>query len=202
MLSKRAIRAASLLIGTLVPAAAVGKGSALARTFARWRHLDATYEERFAPPAQLAPDLRGRKLVFHIKTGLDQDDSQICVGFNIVYAALQAGADVSVVFDAGAVLDLTGEESRLDETRVPLRLRKVIAAQTNVPLAQAPSTYRAYLDLLHQKGAAVYANTAMLVVTGDAATVQRQLPAFPYVGAAPYAKVAGLLAGADSVIAY
>lgn len=89
------------------------KGWDLACAVARWRHLDATYEKSFAPPAGLAPDLAGRRLMFHVKTGLEQDDSQICVGFNIIYAALRSGAEVSVLFDAGALLDLTGEEGRL-----------------------------------------------------------------------------------------
>lgn len=72
----------------------------------------------------------------------------------------------------------------------------------NVGLDELPTNYGAYLDRLHESGAEVYANTAMLVVTGDAETVQRQLPAFPYVRPAPYATVAQLLASADSVIVY
>lgn len=47
-----------------------------------------------------------------------------------------------------------------------------------------------------------YANTAMLVVTGDAERVQRPLPAFEYVEPSPYATVARLLADADTVIVY
>ncbi len=107
-----------------------------------------------------------------------------------------------MLFDAGALLDLTGERSRLHETGVPLRLRKVIAAQLNRPLDEVPGDYGGYLDLLHEEGAKVYANTAMLVVTGDAEKVNRPLPAFPYVEPAPYARVAQLQASADTVIAY
>ncbi len=55
-----------------------------------------------------------------MKTGLDQDDSQICVGFNIILASLEAGADVTVVFDAGALLDLTGKTRNLESTGVPI----------------------------------------------------------------------------------
>ncbi len=191
---------AAVTIGVL---AAVGvAGWRLTSRLARWRHLDATYAETFAAPSQLAPDLARRRVTFHMKTGLRQDDSQICVGFNIIYAALEAGADVAVLFDAAAVLDLKDEQSRLHNTAVPLRLRKVIAAQMNRPLEEAPADYGAYLDLLHEKGARVYANTAMLVVTGEAEKVERPLPAFPYLEPAPYATVARLLTSADTVVVY
>lgn len=101
MASQRAYWTAGFLLGAVVVTAVAWKGWDLARTVARWRHLDATYEESFAPPAGLAPDLAGRRLTFHVKTGLEQDDSQICVGFNVIYAALRSGAEVSILFDAG-----------------------------------------------------------------------------------------------------
>lgn len=56
-----------------------------------WRQLDQTYEEQFVSPAEIASELKDKKIVFHMKTGLDQDDSQICVGFNVIFAALEAG---------------------------------------------------------------------------------------------------------------
>lgn len=168
----------------------------------RWRHLDASYVESFAAPEVLAATLNGRSMLFHVKTGLDQDDSQICVGFNVVWAALRAGASVTVLIDAGALLDVIGEQSRLHDTGVPLRLRKVIAAQLGVPLDEVPADYGAYLEVLHEAGAEVYANTAMLVVTGDAENVDRGLPAFPFVEPAPYATVARLLADAETVVVY
>ena len=201
-MSKRAYRAAWILVAVVVVAAGAWKGWGFARTIAQWRHLDATYEESFVPPSRLAPELAGRQLTFHVKTGLAQDDSQICVGFNVIWAALEAGADVTVLFDAGALLDLTGDRSRLHATGVPLRLRKVIASQLNVALDEVPADYGAYLDVLHERGAKVYANTAMLVVTGGAERVQRPLPAFEYVEPSPYATVARLLADADTVIVY
>ena len=167
-----------------------------------WRHLDRTYAEEFPSPAELASTLANKRVLFHIKTGLAQDDSQICVGFNIVFAALEAGADVAVLFDAGALLDLIGENSNLAATGVPLRLQKVIAAQMHLSLEEMPSDYRAYLELLHRRGAAIYANTAMLIVTGDADKVQQKLPGFPFVEPAPYAQVAQLITEADTVLVY
>ena len=79
-----------------------------------WRQLDQTYQEQFQSPAEMAPELKGKKVTFHIKTGLDHDDSQICVGFNVILASIEAGADATVVFDAGALLDLTDKRHNLE----------------------------------------------------------------------------------------
>jgi hypothetical protein len=61
-----------------------------------WRHLDQTYEEQFEPPTKIVSDLKGKKVIFHMKTGLDQDDGQICVRFNVIFASLEAGAGVPI----------------------------------------------------------------------------------------------------------
>lgn len=197
-LSKRIV----LLGAVLVLAWAGWTGWGFATKLMTWRHLDATYTESFAAPANLAPGLVGKRVLFHMKTGLDQDDSQICVGFNIIFAALEAGADVTVLFDAGALLDLTDKSHNLSSTGVPVRLRKLIAAQMNRPLDEMPVNYKAYLDLLHERGAKVHANTAMLIVTGDAVQVAKKLPGYPYVAPAPYSQVAQLIAEADTVFVY
>lgn len=174
-------------------------GSRFVSKLLTWRHLDQTYEEKFASPSEIAPDLKGKRLVFHMKTGLEQDDSQICVGFNIIFAALEAGADVSIVFDAGAVLDLHGN---LASTSVPVRLQKAIAYQMNLPVDQMPKNYGEYLNLLHRRGAKVYANTAMLIVTGDAPQVKQKISGYEFIEPVTYATVAEQLSEADSVIAY
>lgn len=191
-----------VLIAVIVLAAGGYFGYRLVSRVMIWRHLDQTYQEQFASPAEVAPELEGKRLVFHVKTGLDQDDSQICVGFNVILASLEAGADVTVVFDSAALLDLTAKSHNLESTGVPLRLRKVIAAQMNLPLEIMPANYREYLELLHERGAKVYANTAMLVVTGDAERVLEKLPGYDFVEPAPYARLASLLVGGDSIIVY
>ena len=184
----------------------VGAGGYFGYRFASklmtWRHLDRTYQEQFKPPAEIAPELKGKTIVFHMKTGLDQDDSQICVGFNIVLASLEAGADVTVLFDAGALLDLTGKKHNLESTGVPLRLKKLIAAQMNLPLEQMPNNYKEYLELLNQRGASVFANTAMLIVTGDAEQAQAKVAGYDFIEPVTYARVAELLMQADLVIVY
>lgn len=167
-----------------------------------WRHLDQTYQEQFKSPVEIAPELKGKKIVFHMKTGLDQDDSQICVGFNVVLASIEAGADVTVVFDAGALLDLTGKKHNLESTGVPLRLKKLIAAQMNLPLKQMPNNYKEYLELMNQRGSSVFANTAMLIVTGGAEQVQAKVAGYDFVEPVTYARVAELLMQGDLVIVY
>ncbi len=174
-------------------------GYRFAAKLAKWRHLDRTYSEEFPSPAELASAVKGKHVLFHFKTGLKQDDSQICVGFNTVFAALEAGADVTVLFDAGATLDL---DSNLASTGVPERLKKVIASQMHLPLDEMPDDYGAYLDLLHKRGARVYANTAMLIVTGEADKVKQSPPRHPYVIPATYADVVRLSAEADTVLVY
>ncbi len=127
---------------------------------------------------------------------------QICVGFNVFFAALEAGSGVTVLFDAGALLDLTVKKHNLESTGVPLRLKTLIAAQMNHPLEQMPTTYIEYLDRLQRRGASVYAKTAMLIVTGDKEKVQEKLAGYEYVEPVTYAGVARLLSEADSVIVY
>lgn len=192
--------ALALLILTLF--AAVFLGIPFLQKVKQWRHLDATYQESFVLPETLAPSLKAKNALFHIKTGLDQDDSQICVGFNIIFSAIEAGAKVTILFDAGATLDLTDKRHNLASTAVPLRLQKVIAAQMNLPLRNMPSNYKEYLELLHQRGAKVYANTAMNVVTGASDHVMKGYEAYPFIDPITYAGVAELFAQADVVYSY
>lgn len=194
-------RKLAVIIGVLVVALGAGAyfGFRFVSKLLTWRQLDQTYEEQFVSPSEAAPNLMGKSFVFHMKTGLDQDDSQICVGFNIIFAAIEAGADVSILFDAGAILDLHGN---LVATSVPVRLQKVIAYQMNLSVDQMPKNYGEYLDLLHRRGARVYANTAMLIVTGDTPQVKQKLSGYEFIEPVTYAKVAELFSEADSVVVY
>lgn len=192
-----------IVVAILIVVGAVGYfGYRFVSKLMTWRHLDQTYQEQFKPPAEIAPELKGKTIVFHMKTGLDQDDSQICVGFNVILASLEAGAKVTVVLDAGALLDLTGTGHNLESTGVPLRLKKLIAAQMNLPLKQMPNNYKEYLELLNQRGASVFANTAMLIVTGDAEQAQAKVAGYDFIEPVTYARLAELLMQADLVIVY
>ncbi len=63
------------VIGSLLLLSAVAAymGARFVPRLLVWRHLDQTYQEQFPSPAEIAPELEGKKIVFHIKTGLDQD---------------------------------------------------------------------------------------------------------------------------------
>lgn len=191
-----------LVAGGVMAVALLYSGGQFMKKLKQWRHLDATYAESFVPPAELAPSLKEKKTLFHIKTGLDQDDSQICVGFNIIFAALEAGAQVSVLFDAGATLDLTDKAHNLEATGVPLRLKKVIASQMNLPLNEMPKNYKEYLELLNARGAKVYANTAMNVVTGFSDKVLKPYPGYEFIRPLSYAGVAELFGNAEITVVY
>jgi hypothetical protein len=86
-------------------------------------------------------------ILFHLKTGLKHDDAQICVAYNEIWAALEEGL-----------------KDDIQEYKLPERLRKGLATQFEVPLEQVPETYGAYLEMLNQKGAQFYINSAFLVL--------------------------------------
>ena len=90
----------------------------------------------------------------------------------------------------------------LVSTSVPVRLQKVTAYQMNLPVDQTPKDCGEYLDLLHRRGAKVYSNTAMLIVTGDAPQVEQKISGYEFVEPVTYSRVAELVSEADSVIVY
>ncbi len=107
---------------------------------------------------------------------------------------------VTVIFDSGAVLDLNG--SRLAHTRVPLRLQKMIVAQTHIDPSRAPHDYAEYLRLLHALGAAVYADTDMNVLTGVSERIGDRIPSFAFVQPISWAGVVEKIAAIDVMIVY
>ena len=106
-------------------------------------------------------------ILFHLKTGLDHDDAQICVAYNEIWAALEEGLRVKVLVDADAThtfkVGLFGKDD-IQGYKLPERLRKGLATQFEVPLHQVPETYGKYLDMLHKKGAEFHINSAFLVL--------------------------------------
>lgn len=59
-------------------------------------------------PAEAA----GRKVLFHLQTGITQDDNPMCAAFNVALAAVESGDEVEMFFDAGAVFDLQDAPTR------------------------------------------------------------------------------------------
>ncbi len=125
-----------------------------------------------AAPAQVAA-ADATNILFHIKTDLGKDDAQICVAYNMIWAALREGGEVSVLIDASAVNTYkrgwSGKDA-LEGYKLPGSLRREIARQFGVEVGDVPATYGDYLNLLHSQGAKFYINGAMLVVSGISET--------------------------------
>lgn len=129
----------------------------------------------------LSSDAAGKKVFLHLKTGITQDDNQMCVAFNIALAALEAGDQVEMFFDAAAVFDLqnasaegasstsqpasqpTTSDKRAYNLRyeLPDKLQEILSAQFGIPKAQLPQDYYEYLQMLKNKGVEVTFNGTM-----------------------------------------
>ena len=112
-----------------------------------------------------------KKMLFHLKTGLKQDDAQICVAYNEIWAAIEEGFAVDVLIDASAVntykRGFFGRDS-LENYKLPEGMRQVLAHQFNIPIQKVPQVYGEYLTMLHNKGAVFYINSEMMITAGIA----------------------------------
>lgn len=106
--------------------------------------------------------------LIHLKTSLKKDDAQICVAYNVIWAALEEGYTVKVLVDADAIntfkLGWFGKDG-IEKYKIPDRLRKALADQFEVSLDKVPRTYGEFLTMLHDKGAEFYINSGFLVVS-------------------------------------
>ena len=104
----------------------------------------------------------------HLKTSLKKDDAQICVAYNVIWAALEEGFDVKVLVDADAIntfkVGWFGKDD-IEKFSIPERLRKELAKQFSESLKKVPRTYGEFLNMLHEKGAEFYINTGFLIVS-------------------------------------
>ncbi len=104
----------------------------------------------------------------HLKTSLKKDDAQICVAYNVIWAALEEGFDVKVLVDADAIntfkVGWFGKDD-IGKFKIPERLRKELAEQFSISLEEVPGTYGEFLNMLHEKGAEFYINTGFLIVS-------------------------------------
>ena len=112
----------------------------------------------------------GVQMLFHVKTGLDQDDAQICVVPNVAWAALNKGHDVTLLFDGSAVTSVKkggffdSTKTDMDRADLPERERKALAEQFNFPLEQIPHNYGEYLQFIKKLGAKLYINRTMMLL--------------------------------------
>lgn len=104
----------------------------------------------------------------HLKTSLKKDDAQICVAYNVIWAALEEGFRVNVLVDADAIntfkMGWLGKDD-IEKFKIPERLRIELAEQFSLSLETVPKTYGQYLFLLRDKGAEFYINTGFLIVS-------------------------------------
>ncbi|MFQ5456777.1 MAG: hypothetical protein ACE5EA_11375 [Nitrospirota bacterium] len=112
-----------------------------------------------------------KSILFHLKTGLKQDDAQICVAYNEIWAALEEGFDVDVLIDASAVYTYKrgffGKDS-LEDYKLPENMRNLLANQFKISIEDVPKVYGEYLKMLNDKGVIFYINSEMLVTAGIA----------------------------------
>jgi len=104
----------------------------------------------------------------HLKTSLDRDDAQICVAYNIMWAALEEGFKVKVLIDADAIntykVGWDGKDD-IEEFKIPENLIQALSKQFTVPIEDVPKTYGEYLFMLRDRGVEFYINTGFLIVS-------------------------------------
>ena len=114
--------------------------------------------------------------LIHVKTSLGIDDAQICVVPNVAWAALEAGHQVTILFDGSAVTSVAKgfgwrgwlglKTTAMDRAPLPERERRSLAEQFGVPVESVPEDYGAYLRFLKQKGIPLYYNRTMALLYG------------------------------------
>ena len=122
----------------------------------------------FATPFSSMADTAKEIFLVHLKTSLKKDDAQICVAYNIIWAALEEGYIVKVLVDADAIntfkIGWKGKDD-IEGYKIPENLRKALAEQFKVGLENVPKTYGAFLAMLKEKGVEFYINTGFLIVS-------------------------------------
>jgi len=122
----------------------------------------------FATPFGSLADTGKDVFLIHLKTSLKKNDAQICVAYNIMWAALEEGYRVKVLVDSDAINTYKvgwGGKDDIEEYKIPENLRKALAGQFKVGLENVPKTYGDFLDMLKDKGVEFYINTGFLIVS-------------------------------------
>ncbi len=104
----------------------------------------------------------------HLKTSLKKDDAQICVAYNVMWAALEDGHKVKVLVDADAINTYKmgwGGKDDIEGYKIPENLRQALSKQFNVSPESVPKTYGAFLLMMKEKGVEFFINTGFLIVS-------------------------------------
>jgi len=106
--------------------------------------------------------------LIHLKTSLKKDDAQICVAYNVMWAALEEGHKVKVLVDADAIntykMGWNGKDD-IEGYKIPDNLRRALSKQFNVTLETVPKTYGDFLKLLKERGVEFFINSGFLIVS-------------------------------------
>jgi hypothetical protein len=104
----------------------------------------------------------------HLKTSLKKDDAQICVAYNMMWAALDEGFKVKVLVDADAIntfkVGWRGSDD-IEGYKIPENLRQALAKQFRTSLDKVPKTYGDFLLMLKDRGVEFYINSGFLIVS-------------------------------------
>jgi len=106
--------------------------------------------------------------LIHLKTSLEKDDAQICVAYNVMWAALEEGHKVKVLVDADAINTYKmgwGGKDDIEDYKIPENLRQALSKQFDVSLGTVPKTYGDFLTMLKDRGVEYYINTGFLIVS-------------------------------------
>lgn len=122
----------------------------------------------FATPLVAMAGQNQEVFLVHLKTSLKKDDAQICVAYNIAWAALEEGYRVKVLVDADAIntfkVGWSGKDD-IEGYKIPENLRQALSTQFAVNLDQVPKTYGDFLMMLKDRGVEFYINSGFLIVS-------------------------------------
>lgn len=147
-----------------------------------------------------------RKILFHLKTGLEHDDAQLFAAYNMIWAALKDGLEVDVLIDTDAVSTYeAGWRGRntIEGNSLPERLRESLSRQFDEPMANIPKTYRHYMLMLKERGVRFHINSTYLVtakIEKNLGTSENITPAF--IKPATLAEMMKMIRDADLYMAY
>jgi hypothetical protein len=122
----------------------------------------------FATPLTSTAAENRETFLIHLKTSLKKDDAQICVAYNIMWAALEEGYNVKVLVDADAINTYKmgwGGKDDIEGYKIPENLRQALSTQFEVSLDQVPKTYGDFLMMLKDRGVEFYINSGFLIVS-------------------------------------
>ncbi|MBI4849654.1 MAG: hypothetical protein HY808_13980 [Nitrospirae bacterium] len=122
----------------------------------------------FIVPLISSADDKTDVFLVHLKTSLKKDDAQICVAYNVMWAALEEGFKVKVLIDADAIntykVGWFGKDD-IEAYKIPENLRQELSKQFSADLDAVPKTYGAFLIMLKDRGVEFYINKEMLIVS-------------------------------------